>query len=263
MSQLNMHHFDKIGSLIPNDLDEGYHIGPCFGFDEADDGTLSITSSGPHLDTMSFLKHYWAPTSEGSSFGVGAAKVLEEVLPLIPAHDPNYVLALPDFDSQNIIADEQGNITGIIDWDNVQTVPSFIGCLRYPGWITRDWDPLMYGWPHYVDKENSPDELRKYRELYLKEIKQSLISQGVNWRITEKSHIFEAFWIAASNSANRTRICEKFVVEARNQLEEEEIPEDLDENGLNVLDDIAGGYLEDEEWGALKKGLKSLFDFKE
>lgn len=263
ISQLNMYRFDKIGSLIPNDLGDGHQIGPCFDFEEADDESLRITSSGPHPDTISFLKQYWAPTNEGSSFGIGAAKVLEEILPLMPVHDSTYALALPDFDSQNIMADEQGNITGIIDWDNAQTVPDFMGCLRYPSWITRDWDPLMYGWPHFVDTENSPDELHKYRGYYLEEMKQALISQGVkDYRLTEKSHIFEAFWIAASSGMNRTRICEKLVVEARNKLSEAGMSCDLDENGLSVLDDIGDEYIEDQDWEDLRNGLEALFSLQ-
>lgn len=257
MSQLNLHHFDKIGSLIPNNEDDGYHLGPCFDCNEAD-GTVTISSSGPFSTTMSFLRHYWTPINEKSPFSIGAAKLLEEeILPLIPCDSSEFVLALPDFDSQNVMADEMGNITGIIDWDNVQTVPGFMGCLRYPGWITRDWDPLMYGWPQ-CPGENSPDELQKYRAYYLQEMKQALVCVD-DFRLTEKSHIFEAFWIAVSNRANRLGICQKFVEEARSRLDEDDIPEDLDENGLNVLYDIASGYLDDEDWEALRKGLTALF----
>lgn len=256
MSQLHLHRFDKIGSLIPNNEDDGYHLGPCFDYNEAD-GIITIASSGPFSTTMSFLRNYWAPTNGESPFGIGAAKLLEEeILPLIPCDSSEFVLALPDFDSQNVMADENGNITGIIDWDNVQTVPGFMGCLRYPGWITRDWDPIMYGWPQ-CPGENSPDELQKYRAYYLEEMKQALVCVD-DFRLTEKSHIFEAFWIAVTNRANRPDICQKFVEEARSRLDEEDIPEDLDENGLNVLYDIAGGYLDDEDWEALRKGLRAL-----
>ena len=33
---------------------------------------------------------------------------------------PTFVLSVPDFDSQNIMVDDQGNLTGIIDWDLAQ-----------------------------------------------------------------------------------------------------------------------------------------------
>lgn len=256
MSQLNRLQFDKIGSLRASSQSSGHDIGPCYDWDEAEDRTVGVASSGPFLTTISFLKGFWAPTNNKSPYAVGAAKLLEEMLPFLP-HSSEYVLALPDFDSQNVIADEEGNVTGLIDWDNVQTVPSFIGCLRYPGWITRDWDPLMYGWPQ--DTENSPDELQKYRAYYLYEMKQALKPQGSDdYRLTEKSHIFEAFWIAVSNVANRTGICQKFVEEAKRRLDKDETPEGLDQDALNILYDIAAGGLEDEDWEGLRKGLQAL-----
>lgn len=256
MSQLNKLRFDKIGSLTASSQGSGHDLGPCYEWDEAEDGTISVASSGPFLTTTSFLKRFWAPTNHKSPYAVGAAKLLEEMLPLLP-HSSEYVLAPPDFDSQNVMADEEGNITGLIDWDNVQTVPSFIGCLRYPGWITRDWDPLMYGWPQ--GSENSPDELQKYREYYLYEMKQALKPQGSDgYRLTEKSHIFEAFWIAVSNVGNRTSICQKFVEEAKRRLNKKEMPDGLDQDALNILYDIAAGELEDEDWEGLRKGLQAL-----
>lgn len=74
-----------------------------------------------------------------------------------------FVLALPDLDSQNIMVDEEGTVTGIVDWDLCHTVPSFVGYARYPGWITRDWDLSMYGWP-MNEFEDPPELLQQYRE---------------------------------------------------------------------------------------------------
>lgn len=256
MSQLNSLRFDKIGSLIASSRGTGHDLGPCYEWDEAEDGTISVASSGPFLTTLSFLRRFWAPTNEKSPYAVGAAKVLEEMLPLLP-HSSEYVLALPDFDSQNVMADKEGNLTGLIDWDNVQTVPGSIGCLRYPGWITRDWDPLMYRWPQ--GREDSPDELQKYRAYYLYEMKQALKLHGSDdYRLTEKSHIFEAFWIAVLNVGNRTSICQKFVEEAKFRLYKKEMADGLDQDALNILYDIAAGELEDEDWEGLRKGLQAL-----
>lgn len=260
MSQLNKLHFPKIGSLVSSFRDSVHDLGPCYEWDEAEDGTISVASSGPFLTTTSFLRKFWAPTNANSQYAIGAAKVLEEMLPLLP-HSSEYVLALPDFDSQNVMADEEGNITGLIDWDNVQTVPGFIGCLRYPGWITRDWDPLMYGWPQ--DGENSPDELQEYREYYLYEMKQALEPQGGDdYRLAEKSHVFEAFWIAVSNVANRTSICQKFIEDAQRRLDKKEITDGLNQDALNILYDVAVGELQDEDWQGLRKGLQALMTFE-
>lgn len=262
MSQLSTLHFDKIGSLVPSCQGSGHDLGPCYEWDEAEDGMISITSrSGPFFTAESFLRKFWAPTNRKSTYAIGAAGVLEEMLPLLP-YSSEYVLALPDYDSQNVMADEEGNITGLIDWDNVQTVPGFIGCLRYPGWITRDWDPLMYGWPR--SSENSPDELQEYRAYYLNEIKEALKPQGSdNYRLTEKSHIFEAFWIAVANVGNRTSICQKFVEEATRRIDKDDMPGGLDQDALNILYDIAGQELDDEDWEGLRKGLQVLMALEE
>lgn len=257
MSQLNRLQFDKIGSLVTS----CHELGPCYDWDETEDGIVTVSSSGPFLTTTSFLRNFLAPTNVKSPYAIGAAKVLEEMLPFLP-HSSEYVLALPDYDSQNVMADEEGNITGLIDWDNVQTVPGFIGCLRYPGWITRDWEPLIYAWPQC--SENSPDELQKYRAYYLDEIKQALKPQGSNdYRLTEKSHIFEAFWIAVSSVRSRTSICQKFVEEVKLTFDEEDMPDGLDQDALDILHDIASEELGDQAWEGLRKGLRALMKLEE
>lgn len=262
MSQLNRLRFNKIGSLVSSFQSGDHNLGPCYDWGETGgDGTASVTSSGPFSTATCFIEHFWAPTNWKSPHAIGAGKVLEEMLPLLP-HSSKYVLAPPDYDSQNVMADEQGNITGVIDWDNVQTVPDFIGCLRYPGWITRDWDPLMYGWPQY--RENSPAQLQKYRAYYLDEMKLALKPWGSgDYKLTEKSHIFEAFWIAMSNGRNRTSICEKFVEEVKHKLDKKGMPSGLDRDVLDILYDIAVGELEDEDWEGLRKGLQALMTLEE
>jgi len=69
-------------------------------------------------------------------------------------------------------------ITGLIDWDNAQTVPSICGFAWYPSWITRDWDPHMYGWPYMPETENSPEQLERYRQHYFDEMKTVLAAAG-------------------------------------------------------------------------------------
>ena len=61
--------------------------------------------------------------------------------------DETFVLTTPDFDSQNIMIDARGNLTGIIDWDHVQTMPRCLGYCRCPEWITRDCDPVRCEYP--------------------------------------------------------------------------------------------------------------------
>ena len=57
-----------------------------------------------------------------------------------------FSLRHPDFNYQNIFTNDASDITGLIDWDGVQTLPRALGFARYPSWITRDWDPVKYGY---------------------------------------------------------------------------------------------------------------------
>lgn len=63
------------------------------------------------------------------------AKVLEAVVDCLSSLDspPGFVLCLPDFDSHNVLVDDQGAVTGLIDWDLAQTMPRVVGYARYPG----------------------------------------------------------------------------------------------------------------------------------
>lgn len=88
--------------------------------------------------------------------------------------EQKFVLAHPDFDIQNILVHDDGTLSGILDWDGVAAVPLSVGCLRYPNWLIRDWDPVNYNWDIEAHKpksysgrpENTPDELVCYRAMY-------------------------------------------------------------------------------------------------
>ncbi|KAM0796933.1 kinase-like domain-containing protein, partial [Usnea florida] len=87
---------------------------------------------------------------------------------------PQFVLAHPDLDLQNILVLEDGTLAGILDWDGVAAVPLSVGCLKLPNWLIRDWDPNNYNWDVEAHEpklrsgrmENTPDELLAYRAMY-------------------------------------------------------------------------------------------------
>jgi hypothetical protein len=172
---------------------------------------------------------------------------MDVMLPCLPADD-GFVLCPPDFDSQNVIVDAHGNISGFIDWDLAQTMPRYVGYARYPGWITRDWDPLMYGWPMMT--EDSPEDLHRYREHYNLELGRALAWQG-DFHFTVNSHITEAVWIAATNPANRPAICRKLIQAALGKE---------DDDALSILYDIGAGDYGEEDWLTLKIKLEQLMD---
>lgn len=101
-----------------------------------------------------------------------------------------FVLAHPDFDFHNILVNDDGTLLGILDWDGVAAVPLSVGCLRYPNWLIRDWDPVNYNWNVEADEpksysglpENTPDELVCYRAMYAQFIEMLLPINSVNGR---------------------------------------------------------------------------------
>ena len=268
MSQLRRFQFDQIGSLQFNDglCKDKITIGSCYNWDEGAIGDedygqkLTVKQSGPFSTSESYLRFHFNKSKSakhGYPFTIGSEKLMNSIIGHLPLSTINpssrqspetFVLSLPDYDSQNIMIDEQGNLTGLIDWDNVHTVPRFLGYSSFPGWITRDWDPLMYNYPRN-ERENSPEELEQYRERYCNKMKH-LLDQGGDSRFTTKSHIYEAAAIAATSDACRLEIVKKFV----DWIFEDEPEHDA----LDLLDEVGLGELGSKEQSKLESGFKAL-----
>ncbi|KAI1188728.1 kinase-like domain-containing protein [Nemania serpens] len=250
MAQFSCFSFDQMGSIMKSGSASTV-IGPSYDWDEQEDGSLQITTSGPYDSTSAFLQQNLDedPNENGSEWAKAEAKVLEVMIDCLPTSDSpsSFVLCPPDFDSQNVLVDDEGTVTGLIDWDLVQTMPRFVGYARYPGWITRDWDPLMYGWPNMADTEDSPETLERYRAHYNTELGKFHEGQG-DWKYTGKSHLFEAIWIAALHRLNRLEICRKFVQAATGE----------GTDALRILYDIGTDFYEEEDWVTLKANLRRL-----
>ena len=103
-------------------------------------------------------------------------------------HEGRFVLAHPDSNLQNMLVHEDGTLSGILDWDGVATVPLSVGCLSYPKWLIRDWEPNTYNWDvdpgkpksHPGRPENSPSELACYRAMYAQFIEMLLPTDPSN-----------------------------------------------------------------------------------
>ncbi|KAF5000860.1 hypothetical protein FGRMN_1469 [Fusarium graminum] len=164
--------FDEIGSVTEGE-DGSFFLGPVFNWDKQDGGSIQIEANRTYFSTMEYLAcNMRVNNLEKSLYSRSASRVLELLIRNPPDLDSHSRFALrpPDFDSQNILVDDKGNVTGIIDWDLCQTMLPHQGYARYPGWITRDWDPLMYGWPRLREYEDSPDTLRHCRDYYSREL---------------------------------------------------------------------------------------------
>lgn len=262
MAQLHVHRFDKIGSLVPNHPfapDDDLRLGPCFGWDHSDGGLMAINSSPPFQSSKAWLRNYWAPlskTHEETTLADGTYKLLRTMLSMIPDQTSDFKLAPDQFDWQNVMADEEGNITALVNWDNAQTTPDVLGCLRYPAWIVVERG----------GRDNGPDKLREYRAYYLEKMKAALAEQDPeragDYKYTANSNAVEAFWIAFTNPKAQVNMCEQFVAAAKDWMGgESALPPGLRETPFRIIEILGADGLNSEEKTALAKGLKALMGY--
>ena len=143
-------------------------------------------------------------------------RIAVETMPAYLKNETKYPLTIADMNYQNIIIDEDYNITAFIDWDDVGSNASVNGCARYPSWITRDWDPAMHNYnpeaPLEGDsaEEHSPEELQKLRKHYAQAFTSHADElEDFDPRMTTLSHVVEAIELALSDSFIRPKIVMK------------------------------------------------------
>ncbi len=167
-----------------------------------------------------------------------------------------FVLAHPDFDFQNILVNDDGTLSGILDWDGVAAVPLLVGCLRYPNWLIRDWDPVNYNWNVEANEpksysglpENTPGELVCYRAMYAQFIEMLLPINSMNGRagttgadITRMSLITGSLEVAINRPEATGQMIEHLFREIKRIVGEENNTElsDTASSGSNVGPDLS------------------------
>ena len=169
-----------------------------------------------------------------------------------------FVLSHPDFDIQNFLVSETGELVGIIDWDGVDAVPRSIGNERYPGWLTRDWDPATYGYKPSMEDgveprgvwEDSTATLAEYRGIYDGLVAGSRGDGAPNF--CRMSLVTDNLAIAAQDPVCRTSILRKIL---------QEIWAGAGEDGpciMELADLFVEGNVDDDLRGKLKTGFEVL-----
>ncbi|OKL55540.1 hypothetical protein UA08_09234 [Talaromyces atroroseus] len=219
MVQLSPFSFKHAGSIMMNELHDD-DIGPLRQNDFAStlqrlhDDTYDrlpiFVEHGPFSDPKEYytalLSSHQEPEADHER---GQLKLLQMFVDWIPepeptsGHDP-FVLAHWDLNIQNVLVADDGTVKGIIDWDGVSAVPRSVGNERYPSWLTRDWDPAMYGWNEGMERgikpkglwEDSPETLRRYRSIYAESIRSLSSSPEMSFKLTRNSVVCENIHIA-------------------------------------------------------------------
>ena len=233
MSQPQTLEFLTIGSLDYHLQSHSHTVGPLLpSFDDIANGDTS--TSGPYNTVHAYLlgeiarKIASAPTTD-HKVSLTLLRLFAGSLPDETLDGPSFVLSMPDFDYQNVFVDNDGNVTGLIDWDGMIVGPRQGGYAKYPSWITRDWDPLTdpdkaqqvneesdgerdrmtspsTSQTRQELQEDSPATLQAFRDEYLTAFTKV---DPVSARYTCYSHIYEALEIAISTAHCRGHILDR------------------------------------------------------
>ena len=228
MTQLNSLTFSQGGSLLFDDKGNVSGMGSANIFDletqyanqrSSDyDDTMAFCQIGPFNDPKSHLLSL-LDKNEGKSKRTtveqGACRLLRffiesSIMRTETNREKPFVLAHPDLDSQNIFVDEDGTLTGIIDWDWTAAVPYSIGPQSLPKFLTEDFDPDNYdydveaGEPKAGCLANSPEELACYRAMYA-QFMESYLSESDRVAIARNPRHARRIRLSRKDAANVTR----------------------------------------------------------
>ncbi|KAH6852936.1 kinase-like domain-containing protein [Alternaria rosae] len=114
-----------------------------------------------------------------------------------------------DLDLQNILCDDEGNVTGIIDWDNAIAAPRCIGATAVPMFLRSDW------FPEYTFGLGIPPcmawNYEHYREIYAAAIAEA--SDAENAEFTIKSGLYQAAVAAVTQGGDADNLISKLLRE--------------------------------------------------
>ncbi|TLD38882.1 hypothetical protein E2P81_ATG01425 [Venturia nashicola] len=128
--------------------------------------------------TAQFFDYHLRQAMKREKFGeypdeVGKGILLHLIHKAIPASRRTFLavnlpetfsLSHNDLDLQNILCDDYGNVTGIVDWEGCTARPHHLGWAATPKWLRSEWE-ADYNWP--FDKSSlSPVQIQQYRQEY-------------------------------------------------------------------------------------------------
>ncbi|KAI0571292.1 APH domain-containing protein, partial [Pyrenophora tritici-repentis] len=132
-------------------------------------------------------------------------------LPVFTEQNETFTIRHNDLDLQNILVEEEGNITGIIDWDNAIAAPRSIGTAAVPVFLRNDW------FPDWANDLRTPQSMAWNHHYYRQIYAAALMEAGSeNAKYTIKSALYQAVWCAITGSGSQTDLVEKVLREIPN-----------------------------------------------
>lgn len=177
--------------------------------------------SSSYRDFRWKLHHWWSsqiheckPISEDAvslHLLKGEKEILHTMVDYLPSAPAirgdtpeTFVLTPPDFNWQNIMVDDDGEVTGFLDWDSTVTVARFQGWAALPLWLCADF----HIWN--AQSESSAAQYAQYRAYYSEAISRAMGGKG-DCAFTQKSVLFEALNNALKFPQDTLPILEKIM----------------------------------------------------
>lgn len=169
-----------------------------------------FTSTRAYIDAALDLRFGWKDLYHHQDFETdrklqvraGARKILDIIFDTEVFNCDNgseiFTIRHTDLDLQNILVDDEGNVTGIIDWDGAFAAPRCIGTAAVPQFLQKDWFPDDAG-----ELFDSPPHMTfgidKYRRIYASAFTRAQIlkhpelePKDTDARFTLKSGLYQA-----------------------------------------------------------------------
>ncbi|KAG6816874.1 hypothetical protein H0H87_002195 [Tephrocybe sp. NHM501043] len=167
----------SIGSLLPAKSSElGLNIVPRIGV-QSHQATKVFEDVCEYFDFLLQAKKRSDSIGESDGghideLGVHIYTLLDDLKSKSTAHSLlRCVLSHEDLNDQNILIDERGEITGVVDWEYQIVKPAFLAA-DYPPWLSYDacMDP-RFADTYYTVWLESPQESKRLRDLYSQIVK--------------------------------------------------------------------------------------------
>ena len=216
MTDIQTLSFGEIGMPVIDNWSDSQYIGPAYRW--RGDGSDEAIARQPAKTTQQYIQtelRKFRPkadcaVSEKSVKAEGVWQVLNIIFSL-PVFNPSgpetFTIHHNDLDLQNILVDDDGNVTGIIDWDGSFAAPRCIGAGAVPLFLRNDWFPrythdLRLG-PHMAWNYHH------YREVYAAAMLEA--GNGTDSVYTMKSAIYQSAIAAITEGGDAHDLIEKLL----------------------------------------------------
>lgn len=220
IAELRTLKFDKLGTFAPTNKDTPPTVEPtnlpCFGtqryerfgrFNQRYKQRQNFKSSRAWLEScldryLDDIKSYPVRSQraraadrleEDLNFMNGLHRLYDLIVSELPLFDleeqETFVIGHPNFGAQNILVDREGNVTGIVDWDHVETRPQYLGWNTPPVWLFPDFTsprPDRYG---RSERIMTPFELIRYQEDYARYLREACGTDSDGWEYSTKNYM--------------------------------------------------------------------------